>query len=273
VTADARRPRGAIVALVRPPTAALARCELTHIPREPIDTARALAQHGRYVSALRGLGATVVTLPPLPDAPDAVFVEDLAIVLDEIAVITRPGALSRRAEADSIEAALAPYRPVARMAPPATLDGGDVIVVDRTLFVGLSTRSNAEGIEQLGRLLSSHGYQVRGVPVHGALHLKSAATYLGGGTLLANPDWVDPGAFGARRVIEVDRGEPRAANTFRVGDALVMADGFPKTVGLLERAGFAPTLVDLSELQKAEAAGSCMSLVFRGGSAASGGRE
>jgi len=255
--------REAIVAIVRPPTEALARCALTHIARRPIDVARARAQHEAYVATLARLGAEVVALPPEPDLPDAVFVEDVAIVLDELAVVTIPGADSRRPEIASVAAALETFRPVQRMRSPGTLDGGDVIVLDRTLLVGESTRTNSAGIAQLADAVRPFGYHVRGIPVGDVLHLKSAATYLGRGTVLVNPAWVDPARLGARQVIEVDPAEPHAANTFQVGDALVMAGGFPHTMARLALRGFAPLTVDLSELQKAEAAGSCMSLIFR----------
>jgi dimethylargininase len=249
-------------AIVRPPTAALARCELTHLAREPIDPAIAQAQHAGYVSTLRSLGAQVTVLAPEPDLPDAVFVEDTAVVLDGLAVITNPGAVSRRPEVTGVAAALGRHRPLAWMAPPATLDGGDVLAIGRTLYVGRSTRTNDEGIEQLGAFAAPHGYTVRPVEVKGCLHLKSACSYPGDGMILANPAWVEPGTFERTRILEVAAEEPRAANTFRVGATLVTAAGAPVTRRLLERWGFRVQPVVLSELQKAEAGGSCMSLVF-----------
>jgi len=251
-----------IVAIVRPPSDALARCELTHLAREPIDLALAREQHAAYAALLRDLGARLVVLPPEPDMPDAVFVEDAAVVLDEIAVITRPGAPSREPEVASVAAALAGFRPLARLTPPATLDGGDVLLVERTLYVGRSSRTNPAGIEQLAGHLAAHGYTVRPVPVDGALHLKSACSYLGRAVLLANPQWVDATAFPGLTILPVDPAEPRGANTLRVGGTIVMAEGFPRTRGRVEAAGFAVRTLALSELQKAEAGGSCMSLLF-----------
>jgi dimethylargininase len=251
-----------LTAIVRPPSVALAACELTHFARQPIDVARAQAQHASYVALLRALGATVEVLPAEPDLPDAVFVEDVAVVLDELAVIANPGAASRRAEVGAVAAALACHRPSHRMLPPATLDGGDVVVVDRTLYVGRSTRTNPEGISWVRALLAPHGYAVEAVGVGACLHLKSACTYLGEGVLVANPEWMEVTAFGGLEIVPVAPAEPRAANTFRVGGAVVMADGFPRTRAAIEARGFAVHAVDLSELQKAEAAGSCMSLVF-----------
>jgi dimethylargininase len=252
-----------VLAIVRPPTPAIALCELTHIERQPIAVERALAQHHDYTALIRRLGADVITLPPEPDLPDAVFVEDVAVVLDELAILTNPGAPSRRAEVAGVAAALEPHRALFAIRDPATLDGGDVIVAGRAIRVGLSGRSNRAGIEQLREIVEPHGYRVRSEAVHGCLHLKSACTWLGGGAWLVNPDWVDPASFGPGPVLPVHPSEPRAANTFRVGDAVVMAGGFPATRELLERHGFTIHTVDLSELQKAEAGGSCMSLIFR----------
>jgi dimethylargininase len=251
-----------LMAIVRPPTDALGRCELTHIERDPIDVDRALAQHAGYASALSALGATVIVLPPEPELPDAVFVEDVAVVLDEVAVITNPGAVSRRPEAETVAGALAPYRPLEWMTSPATLDGGDVLRIDRTLYVGRSSRTSDAGIEQLRAFVEPHGYTVHAVPVEACLHLKSACSHLGGGTVLVNASWVDPTAFGARQVVEVDASEPRAANTFPVYDTLVMSDRYPRTRKRIEGLGYRVRAVALSELHKAEAGGSCMSLVF-----------
>lgn len=253
-----------IVAIVRPPSDALARCELTHLAREPIDTVLAREQHAGYAALLRELGAGVLALPPQPDLPDAVFVEDTAIVLDELAVMTRPGAATREPEVASVAAALSGFRALAWLTPPATLDGGDVLRVERTLYVGRSSRTNAAGVDQLAGHLAPVGYDIRAVPVAGALHLKSACTYLGRGVLLANPAWIDVSAFTGLDVLPVDPAEPRAGNTFLVGDTVVMADGFPRTRARIAERGFTVRTVPLSELQKAEAGGSCMSLVFRG---------
>jgi dimethylargininase len=251
-----------IIAITRRPTPALSRCELTHAPRQPIDTDLALAQHRTYESVLRFLGAHVRSLPPEPDLPDAVFVEDVAVVLEELAVVTNPGAPSRRAEVESVAAVMAEYRPVEAIRTPGTLDGGDVLVIDRTMYVGHTGRTNDQGIAQLRSLVSPHGYDVRVVPVTGCLHLKSACSHIGGGLVLVNREWLDSEAFGAVALLDVPDSEPRAANTFSIGNALVMAGGFPATRDLLAQRGYDVHMVDLSELQKAEAGGSCMSLVF-----------
>jgi dimethylargininase len=255
-------PPGEIIAIVRPPTDALARCELTHLERVPIDTALARAQHDAYTALLQSLGAHVLKLPPEPDLPDAVFVEDTAIVLEEIAVLTNPGAASRRPEVDSVARTLRPFRGLARIHPPATLDGGDVLVDRKTLYIGRSSRTDDPAIDQLRDLVAPFGYRVIGVSVSGCLHLKSACTAPAPGIFLLNPEWVDPTALDARRILHVHPDEPRAANTFRVGDAVVMADSFPRTRRALVDLGLPIHTTDLSELQKAEAGGSCMSLIF-----------
>lgn len=251
------------IAVTREVSPALGNCELSYVPREAIDVARAGAQHRDYQRALETLGCRLQTLPAEPELPDSVFVEDVAIVLDEVAVLTRPGALSRRAEVASVAEVLRRYRPVLTIEEPGTLDGGDVLRVGRTLYVGESARSNAEGIAQLRELLAGHGYAVQGVPTRGCLHLKSAVTQLNDHTLLLQPEWVDRERFADFRVIEVDPAEPHAANVLRIGDALVMPAGFPRTRQRLLDAGFRVIAVDVSELQKAEGAVTCCSLVFR----------
>ena len=251
------------IAVTREVSPALADCELSYVPREAIDVARASAQHRDYQRALETLGCRLLTLPAEPGLPDSVFVEDVAIVLDEVAVLTRPGALSRRAEVASVAEVLRGYRPVSAIAAPGTLDGGDVLRIGRTLYVGESARSNAEGIAQLRGLLADHGYAVQGVPTRGCLHLKSAVTQLGDDMLLLQPEWVDRDRFADFQVIEVDPAEPHAANVLRIGDALLMPAGFPRTRQRLLDAGFPVMAVDVSELQKAEGAVTCCSLVFR----------
>ena len=251
------------IAVTREVSPALGNCELSCVPREAIDVVRASVQHRDYQRALEALGCRVSTLPAEPDLPDSVFVEDVAIMLDEVAVLTRPGALSRRTEVASVAEVLRRYRPVLAIEAPGTLDGGDVLRVGRTLYVGESARSNAEGIAQLRQLLAGHGYTVHGVPTHGCLHLKSAVTQLDDHILLLQPEWVDRDRFADFRVIEIDAAEPHAANVLRIGDALVMPASFPRTRQRLVDAGFHVTAVDVSELQKAEGAVTCCSLVFR----------
>jgi dimethylargininase len=250
-------------ALTRPVPASLAACELTHVARAPIDVPRAAAQHGAYERALEALGCAVERLPATPDLPDSVFVEDTAVVLDEVAILTRPGAGSRRGETAGMAAALARYRPVARVGGEATLDGGDVLRLGRTLHVGVGGRTNAEGARQLAALAGPYGYTVRTCAVRGCLHLKTAATEAADGLVLINPDWLDRAGLDGVDAIDVDPSEPFAANVLRVGSTVLAAAGHPRTIRRLERAGLAVQAIDMSELAKAEGALTCCSLVFK----------
>jgi dimethylargininase len=249
-------------ALVREPSDALARCALTFLERQPIDLARARAQHAAYVAALRGLGVDVRILPPAADLPDAVFVEDTAVVVEECAVITRPGLESRRGEIESIAATLETFRPTARITAPGTLEGGDVLRVGRTLFVGQTPRTNAEGARQLARILEPHGYEVRTLAPTGRLHLKSAVTFIGDETVLVNPDWIDVGAFSRWQCVPVAPEEPFGANALLVQDHLFVAASAPLTRRKLDALGFAPAPLDTSEFEKAEAALTCLSVLI-----------
>ena len=251
-------------ALIRDVSPTLGACELTHLEREPIDVERAQAQHRGYRLALEELGCEVLELEPLPDQPDAVFVEDTAIVLDELAVLTRPGAASRRPESESVADVLDAFRPIVRLEAPATLDGGDVVQIGRRLYVGRSGRSNAAGLEQLQALVGGRGYEVRGVDVTGCLHLKSAVTAVSDSAVLLNPAWVDADAFADHARIEVDPGEPFAANVVRVGSRVLHTEGFPCTRARLEAHGLDVLSVDVSELAKAEGALTCCSLLVQG---------
>lgn len=259
-------------AITREVSASLADCQLSFVSRTGIDLALARAQHQAYCDALSALGCQVRVLPALDALPDAVFVEDVALVLDEVAVLTRPGAPSRRAEVEPMAAGLAGFRPLLRITAPGTLDGGDIVRVGRDVYVGQAARSNAEGLAQLATLLAPFGYRVHGVATQGCLHLKSAVTAVADDTLLVQPAWLQsngmqstgmfPSASAGYRLIEVDPTEEHAANAVRIGDTVVYPDCFPRTRERLERAGIAVSAVDVSELQKAEGAVTCCSLVF-----------
>jgi dimethylargininase len=250
-----------MIAITREISRSIVNCELTHLARTPIDVARARAQHERYRAALRALGLEVVSLPEEPDLPDSVFIEDTAIVLDEAAVLTRPGADSRRPEVESVARALEPYRQLLRVTAPATLDGGDVLVVGKKIFVGQTLRSNAAAVEQLSDLLKSFGYEVTGVPVTDCLHLKSGVSQTAEDTLLINPAWVDKSYFEGFKFIEVDPSEPYAANALMVKGALVYPSAFPRTRKRLETVGRPIVPVEADELAKAEGGVTCCSLI------------
>jgi dimethylargininase len=238
-----------------------ARCELTHLAREPIDLERARRQHSAYESALRDLGCRVEALPALPEHPDCVFVEDVAVVLDEVAVIARPGAESRRGEESAVAEALTPHRPLVRVAAPGTLDGGDVLRLGRRVFVGRTPRSNAAGRRQLRDLLAPHGYAVVEVEVRGCLHLKSAVTAIGDAAVVMHPPWIDTAPFADLERVEVDPEEPYAANVLRIGDTVLMPAAFPRTAVRLASRGLYVRAREVDELAKAEGAVTCCSVL------------
>jgi dimethylargininase len=255
-----------VIAITRPVPASLTACELTHLLRVPIDTALARLQHAEYERTLAELGCEIVHVPTADELPDSVFVEDTAIVLDEIAVITRPGAASRRAETSEVATTLGSVRQLQFLTEPATLDGGDVLRLGRVLYVGRGTRTNAAGVQQLADFISSRGYDVRTVPVDNCLHLKSAVTEVAPGVVVINPDWVNGQMFPDHAIIEVDPSEPAAANVLRLGDTVVCAAAHPLTNARLASAARVRE-VDVSELAKAEGAVTCCSLVVEVSSA------
>ncbi|MFH1501666.1 MAG: dimethylargininase [Candidatus Eisenbacteria bacterium] len=250
------------IAVTRQVSPEIGRCELTHIEREPIDADVAAVQHREYEERLSESGCTMLRLPALPGFPDAVFVEDTAVVLPELAVLARPGADSRRGEVESIAAALDSRRPLVRIEVPGTLDGGDVLVVGRSVYVGLSSRTNGEGARQLSAALDPLGYAVHGVAIEGCLHLKSAVGLVAPNTLLVNAGWVDVGRFVGMRFIEVAPEEPDAAGALLLGETVLYPERFGRTRDRLERAGIQVSVVCLSELAKAEGGVTCCSLVF-----------
>lgn len=250
------------IAVTRPVSPSIIQCELTHLAREPIDVARAVTQHAAYERLLESLGVAVVRVPAVPELPDAVFIEDTAIVLDELAVVTRPGAPSRQAESAAVAPVLARYRPVRSMAAPATLDGGDVLRLGRTLYVGRSGRTNPQGVEELRGIVAHFGYGVVAVEFAGCLHLKSAVTAVADRVLLMNPEWVPAAAFPGCEIVQVDASEPYAANALRIGDSLVFPAEFPLTRERLAARGLRIVTTACGELAKAEGAVTCCSLVF-----------
>jgi dimethylargininase len=252
-----------IVALTREPARALDACELTYRKREPVDAAAAAEQHRGYRAALEACGARVVTLPAADELPDSVFVEDAAVVLEEVAVLTRPGVGSRRGEVSLIEPEVARLRRVVRVEPPATLEGGDVLRLGRTLYVGLSPRTNAEGAAALRRLSAPHGYEVIEVELRGCLHLKTGCSGLGEESVLVNPDWVDAAVFRGREVVPVNASEPWAANVLSVNGSVCVSAAFPRTAGMLAARGFDMRAVEVSEFAKVEGGMTCLSLLFR----------
>jgi len=251
------------IAITRQVSPAINQCELTHLAREPIDYERACAQHKQYEDALKTLELDVISLEAEPDLPDSVFVEDVALVLDECAIMLNPGAASRRPEVASVEKALTPYRDIFRIQPPVTVDGGDILTVGQTVYVGISSRSTQEAVGQMKVILEPLNYEVRAVRVTGCLHLKSAVTQVRKDALLINPKWVSKDDFPEMKFIEVDPSEPYAANAVLVDGTIIYPSSFPKTKAKLEMAGIPMLIVDADELAKAEGAVTCCSLIFR----------
>ena len=251
-----------LMAITRPVSRSINNCALSFHPRQPIDVAKAIAQHTAYQDCLTALGVQVISLAVEPDLPDAVFVEDPAVVVDEIAIISIMGTPSRRPEARSLARALSGYRPIRQLTGPATLEGGDIIRVGRSIFVGLSQRTNREGYCQLHDILGDYRYQVQSIDVGACLHLKSACSYIGNNSILINRSLVNPEPFRGFELIDVADEEPAGANALLVKDVVIMPASFPKTRALLEQRGFCVQTIDLSELQKAEAGVTCTSLIF-----------
>jgi dimethylargininase len=262
-----------LFALTREISLAFDRGELTHLPRVAIDIERARAQHDAYEWTLVELGCTIRRIDSAPDMPDAVFIEDTAVVLREGAVIARPGAETRRAEVAAVAEALGRFAvPQHAMTEPATLDGGDVLVAGRRVFVGASARTNVEGLDQLRRLLEPFGYTVRAVPVDDCLHLKSAVTAVARDTLLINRAWVPADAFPGFSLIDVDPDEPHGANALwlagpegpalRGGGIVIYPAAYPKTRARLESHDIQVRTVELDELAKAEGGVTCCSVIW-----------
>lgn len=240
----------------------LAECEVTFVERSPIDLQLAAAQHDAYCAALERLGAVVTKLSENESYPDSCFVEDTAVVVDELAIICSMGVSSRRGETRLIERELSDYRDIARISLPATIEGGDVLRIGKKMFVGQSSRTNRQGVEELARILVPHGYCVLPVRVRGSLHLKSACTAIDEETLFVNPDGVELGALSGFKLLKTPDDEPGAANLLRVGKTTCIQAGFPRALELIERVAERVEVIDISELRKAEAGLTCSSIIF-----------
>jgi len=249
-----------MIAITRDVSPSIANAELTHLERVPIDYERAREQHEEYRALLASLGCEVISLPGDAAYPDCVFIEDTAIVLNDMGVITRPGADSRRGEVDVVAEALASLRPLVRITAPATLDGGDVLVLDERIYVGRSQRSNDEALAQLRQLT---GREVVGVGLHGALHLKTAVTRVSRDTLLVNREWIDVTPFAGWTLLDADPAEPFGANAVLLDDVVIYPVAFSRTRAKLESHGINVRTVKADELAKAEGGVTCCSLLVR----------
>jgi dimethylargininase len=246
-------------ALVRRPSPRLAEGIVTHIDRTPVDVDKAMAQHEAYVNALQAHGWQIREVEPADDCPDSVFVEDTLVVVGDLAVLARPGAAQRRAELPGTRAAAESLGlRLARISEPGTLDGGDVLQVGETVYIGRGGRTNAEGIRQLRALT---GRRVVPVPLKAVLHLKSAVTALPDGTFLALPDLVPVELFGAVRMVEEEAG----CHVVPLGgDEILMAASAPRTAESLVDLGFDPVVVDIGEFEKLEGCVTCLSVLVSG---------
>jgi dimethylargininase len=251
-----------LLAITRPISQSMENCELTHIERQPLNVNTAREQHRLYEQALASLGCKIERLPEEPFLPDSVFVEDAALVLNELAIITRPGAESRRAETQTVADGLRSYRQMVEIEAPGTIDGGDVLLVDKTMYIGLSLRTNSQAADQVRAAIEPLGYRVKTVTVTGCLHLKSAVTQVTKDTLLINPEWINADIFDGLKCITVDASEPHAANGLLIGETVLYPTAFPKTRAKLEEHHIPLLLVDVSEIAKAEGAVTCCSLIL-----------
>jgi dimethylargininase len=251
-----------MLALTHVPSPNMAEGLRTYVGRAPIDHDLAARQHEDYCRLLRACGAEVRVLDVNRALPDCAFIEDTAVVLDEVAVLASMGDAARRAEPAGVEPELRKYREVHRVEAPATLEGGDVLRVGRTLLVGLSRRTNAAGVSALADVVGRHGYAVAGVPVRGCLHLKTACTALDERRLLVNPAWLEAGALRGFELVRVPAEEPWAANVLRVGDCVCVPAGHVRVADTLRELGLDVRLIDLSEFAKAEGGVTCLSLLL-----------
>ena len=247
-------------ALVRRPSPRLGEGIVTHVPRQPVDVELAREQWHAYVQALEGAGWEAVEAPPADDCPDGVFVEDAVVVFGSLAVVTRPGAEARRAETVGIDRAVAELGyTIARIHDPGTLDGGDVLKVHDTIYVGCGGRTNAEGASQLRELLAPHGATVIDVPVQHVLHLKSAVTALPDGSIVGYPPLV-PAFF--RDFVAMPE-ESGAHLVLLCGGKVLLAADCPRSAELISARGYEPMLVDISEFRKLEGCVTCLSVRLR----------
>jgi len=251
-----------LIAITHTISPKLDQCELSFREREPIDISLAIRQHAAYCEMLRGCGASVIELSANEEYPDSVFVEDNAVVVDEVAIICRMGTESRRGEETAIRVELAKYRKTVQLKAPATLEGGDVLRVGKTIFVGESARTNAAGIKALSEILSPFGYRVIPVRISGCLHLKSACTALDDSTIIANSRWFDAAPFRDYKILPIPGDEPEAANVLRINDVVCLSESFPKTARLVKESGYRVETIDISELLKAESGLTCSSIIF-----------
>lgn len=249
-------------AITRKPGKNFAQGIRTTLSSDPPDYELILKQHESYLETLNAIGLDIIQLEPLPSFPDAYFVEDTAVVTGDVAVITNPGAESRKGEEDSIAAVLARFRQTAQIQAPGTLDGGDVLQVGTHFFIGLSERTNTEGAEQLGRILEKFGNTWTTIPVGAGLHFKSSVNYVGKNTILVTEEFADHEKLTGFDLIVVNNSEAYAANTLWVNDYLLTPKGYPDTRQKLKKMKSEIIELDTSEIRKMDGGLTCMSIRF-----------
>jgi dimethylargininase len=251
-----------LLALTHVPSPRMQACQRTFVPESEIDYPLAARQHERCRQTLRECGAEVIALDCNIDLPDCTFIEDTAIVLDEVAIIASMGPASRRTEPEAIEAELRRYRRIIRIDPPATLEGGDVLRIGKKLLVGLSARTNQGGIDAIRKATAPFGYETIAIPVHDCLHLKTACTALPDQSILVNPNWVDPDALRPFAFEPIPKDEPFGGNVALVGSTVLIAESHPQTAALIRSRGFEVRTIDISEFQKAEGGVTCLGILL-----------
>ena len=250
------------IALTRGISAGIDRCEVSFIDRVAIDVEKMKQQHRAYEDMLRSMGYEVTQIPADDNCPDCCFIEDTALVLDEIAVITNPGSPARRGEVAGVVSTIEKFRKTVKIEPPATLEGGDVLRIGRNLYVGLTQRTNAAGVEALRKLVEPYGYRVTGVPTPGALHMKSVCTAADERTIVADPTRMDVSAFDGYDIIRIAPEEWMGGDLLPINGTVCIIEGFPKLQSALEARGFKVRAQNMSEFLKAEAGLTCLSLLF-----------
>lgn len=249
-------------AIVREVPDAYAECLTLEAIEVPIDVPKAREQHAHFCAILAGLGLEVTRLEADESLPDCCFIEDTAVLVDDLAILTNPGAPSRIKEVEAVEQALRGIKPLAKILPPGTLDGGDVLVIGKTIYIGQSTRTNEAGIRQFAALVEPNGYTVVSVPVSGLLHLKSAVTYLGNGQVILAPAYVDPSYFKEYHLLKLSEAEAYCANCLNVNGTILMPEGYEQVKKQIENLGFPVIELDMSEFKKGDGALTCKALLY-----------
>lgn len=252
----------ATIAIVRDVPDSFQKCLTSFHTKVQIDVALAKHQHQQYCNTLSSLGLKLIRIEADDTLPDCCFTEDTAIVVDDFAVITIPGAPGRILETIEIEKILSPLKTIVHITNPGTIDGGDVLKIGKKIFIGNSARTNVEGISQVDTIVKPLGYEVIPVKIQDTLHLKSVCTYLGGGCILLAEGYLDDKIFSEYDKVVVPKEEEYCANCLVVKGNVLIPKGFPKTKGLIEMKGYRVVELDMSEIEKAEGALTCLSVIF-----------